>query len=105
MDESERDKSSRRQFLQQAGTATLTGAVVAAGLQHAHPAGAEPELRVGLIGCGGRGSGAASQALRADPKVRLTAMADAFADRLSESLENLRKEPEIAGKISVDPQN
>ena len=36
-------------------------------------------LKVGLIGCGGRGSGAASQALNADPNVVLTAMGDAFA--------------------------
>jgi len=46
-------------------------------------------IRVGLIGCGGRGSGAAGQALKADPGVVLYAMADAFADRLESSRGNL----------------
>jgi predicted dehydrogenase len=41
------------------------------------------------VGCGGRGTGAAAQALQADPNVKLTAMGDAFADRLQSSLENL----------------
>ena len=43
-------------------------------------------LKIGLIGCGGRGTGAAAQALNADPHVKLTAMGDAFADRLESSL-------------------
>jgi predicted dehydrogenase len=43
-------------------------------------------LKVGLIGCGGRGTGAANQALRADKAVQLTAMGDVFADRLEGSL-------------------
>ena len=47
-------------------------------------------LRVGLIGCGGRGSGAADQALSADKNVALTAMGDAFEDRLQTSLKNLQ---------------
>ena len=56
---------------------------------------------VGLIGCGGRGTGAAAQALRADPDVKLTAMADMFGDRLEMSLENLKKQEDVAGKIDV----
>ncbi len=48
-------------------------------------------LKVGLIGCGGRGTGAAAQAMAADPHVQLTAVGDAFADRLQSSLDNLRK--------------
>ncbi len=43
----------------------------------------ESPLRVGLIGCGGRGGGAAAQAIQADPGVLLTAMGDLFPDRLS----------------------
>ena len=52
----------------------------------AHAAGSDV-LRVGLIGCGGRGTGAAAQALTADPHVQLTAMGDTFADRLQSSLD------------------
>lgn len=42
-------------------------------------------IRVGLIGCGGRGTGAAAQALNADPAVVITAMGDVFADRIASS--------------------
>jgi myo-inositol 2-dehydrogenase/D-chiro-inositol 1-dehydrogenase len=43
------------------------------------------EIRVGLIGCGGRGTGAAHNVVDAAPGVRIVAMADAFKDRLDES--------------------
>ncbi|NJN26154.1 MAG: Gfo/Idh/MocA family oxidoreductase [Cyclobacteriaceae bacterium] len=48
-------------------------------------------LKVGLIGCGGRGTGAASQALNADPNVVLTHMADIFEDRMQLSYDSLKK--------------
>lgn len=60
-------------------------------------------LKVGLIGCGGRGTGAAAQALQADPNVVLTAMGDVFDDRLQLAYGELLKiHPE---KIKVEPQN
>jgi predicted dehydrogenase len=46
-------------------------------------------LKIGLIGCGGRGTGAASQALAADPNVKLWAMGDAFAPAIANSLKSL----------------
>jgi predicted dehydrogenase len=57
---------------------------------------------VGLIGCGGRGTGAAANALRADPQVELVAMGDAFADHLSNSLRTLQKTEDIAERVHVD---
>jgi len=63
-------------------------------------------LRVGLIGCGGRGTGAAAQALRAENgTVVLTAMADVFADRLEGSLQHLADAlgPD-ASRIQVPPE-
>jgi predicted dehydrogenase len=56
---------------------------------------------VGLVGCGGRGTGAASQALRADRNVRLVAMADMFRDRLDGSLAELRRDNPIRERIDV----
>ncbi|NCF99776.1 MAG: Gfo/Idh/MocA family oxidoreductase, partial [Planctomycetia bacterium] len=47
-------------------------------------------IRVGLIGCGGRGSGAASNCVNSAEGVKLTAMADLFADRLNSSRMNLK---------------
>ena len=65
-------------------------------------------LRVGLIGCGGRGTGAAGQALNADKNVVLTAMGDVFADRIQSSLAALHKEGAEKGftdRIKVPPEN
>jgi predicted dehydrogenase len=53
-------------------------------------AGGSGTIKVGLVGCGGRGTGAAEQALTADSGTRLVAMADAFGDRLQESLSALK---------------
>ena len=82
---------SRRSFLRTSSAAALGGALAAnlSIARGAHAAGSDV-LRVGLIGCGGRGTGAAAQALAADPNVQLTALGDAFADRLESSLQNLR---------------
>ncbi|MCL4206953.1 MAG: Gfo/Idh/MocA family oxidoreductase [Pirellulaceae bacterium] len=74
--------ASRRRFLS-ASSAAVTGAVLAGGLspaRAAHAAGSDA-LKIGLIGCGGRGSGAVVSALTVHPGARLTAMADAFGDR------------------------
>ncbi len=60
-------------------------------------------LRVGLIGCGGRGTGAAAQALAADQNVILTAMADVFEDRLKGSLNTLKKE--AGERVQVAPDH
>ena len=89
--------SSRREFLA-ASAATVAAApgLFAAG---------DDLLKVGLIGCGGRGTGAAAEALQADKNVRLVAMADAFEDRLLDSLAALEKKKEIAGKVDVKPEN
>src|SRR4029077_8178537 len=91
---------SLRQFIKPSGAAVVTGALAANELivPNVHPAGSDV-LRVGLIGCGGRGTGAAGQALAADPNVKLVAMGDAFMDRLKGSLPPLKEQKEIAHKI------
>src|SRR5262245_3104654 len=90
----------RRNFLAASAAAGAALAVVPA----VHAAGGDT-LRIGLIGCGGRGTGAASQALRADQNVKLVAMADAFEDRLQESLTTLKADEKIAAKIDVKPDH
>jgi predicted dehydrogenase len=54
--------------------------------------GDDRELKVALVGCGGRGTGAAAQALSTAGKVKLVAMADAFSDRLENSLAEISRE-------------
>ena len=81
----------RRVFIKKAGAATLFSV---AALNTGFANSFLPKnkvLKVGLVGCGGRGTGAAVQALRADPDTVLHAMADAFEDRLTSSLELLKK--------------
>ena len=67
----------------------------------AHAAGSDV-IKIGLIGCGGRGSGAATNAMNAGKDVRLVAMADIFAERLTRSRELLRQQPEHRGQVAVD---
>src|SRR3546814_18966751 len=72
---------------------------MAAILPLAHPFGFANELfpakknilKIGLIGCGGRGTGAAAQALRADPDVELVAMGDIFEDQVATAYDALMK--------------
>ncbi|MEW5977507.1 MAG: Gfo/Idh/MocA family oxidoreductase [Acidobacteriota bacterium] len=81
----------RRKFLK-ASTAAAVGVSVASRLGRipfVHAAGSD-EIRVGLIGCGGRGTGAANQALSAAPNVKLVAVGDAFKDRVEDGLEKLK---------------
>ena len=90
------NSSTRRHFLK---TTAIVGGTLAVG-RTAHAAGSDL-LKVGLIGCGGRGTGAATQALNADKNVQLYAMADAFDDRLQQSLQRLKRERDIAGKVAI----
>ena len=90
-----RPATTRREILKAAACA---GALAA--LPEARASGGET-LRIGLVGCGGRGTGAATQALSADPDVKLVAMADAFEDRLQESLSFLQGEPKVGAKVDV----
>lgn len=82
---------SRRQFV--VGTAA-SAAALATGLQGisaASYAGASDEIRIGLVGCGGRGTGAVMDAVKSSEGVKLVAMADLFQDKLDESRERLEK--------------
>ncbi|MGA2616035.1 MAG: Gfo/Idh/MocA family oxidoreductase [Thermoguttaceae bacterium] len=96
----------RRDFIK-TSTMLLGAAGAAAGTRSlalgAHVGGSDL-LRIGLVGCGGRGTGAAVEALTADPNVKLVALADLFQDRLLGSLANLKRNPQVAGKIDVPPE-
>ena len=73
-------KPSRRDFLKTtAGAATVGGLALA---RSAHAAGKQ-EIRIGMVGCGGRCSGAAAAALRQGKDVKLAAMADVFENRMA----------------------
>ena len=82
---------SRRKFVKNSSIVT-GGLFLAPSILSATPFDKkEKMLKLAVIGCGGRGTGAASQALKADENVKLVAMADAFQDRLDDSYNNLSK--------------
>jgi len=63
------------------------------------------KLKLAVVGCGGRGTGAAVQALRADKDVELVAMADAFGDKVENSLKYISEELDGEIKINVKQKN
>ena len=89
----------RRNFISQS-TAVTAGAVAVTKLA-AVPVKKGDVIKIGLVGCGGRGTGACRQALQADSGTRLVAMADMFSDRLDGSLERLLAIPAVSERISV----
>ena len=94
--------TSRRAFLRQSTTAVAGGLITGLSVAHsAHLTGSDV-IRVGLVGCGGRGTGAATQVLNADHGTRLVAMSDAFGDRLQTSLKSMKQQEEIADRVLVD---
>jgi predicted dehydrogenase len=95
---------SRRNFLGKAAAAGAAGAVLPSLMNACAPgdrmkevtvpefldqAPDGPELKAGLIGCGGRGTGAAHDFLRSGPNVRITALGDVLADRLNSCRESI----------------
>ncbi|NOX56301.1 MAG: Gfo/Idh/MocA family oxidoreductase [Planctomycetes bacterium] len=98
--DSHRCTSSRREFLKSSAQAVSSVVLAGAAMQRAIYAAGDDVLKVGLIGCGGRGTGAAAQALGADPHTKLIAMADIFEDKVKGSRNQLRK---IRGEqVAVD---
>ena len=102
--------ASRRNFLK---TSAVAGGALAANLSmlsNVHADGSD-EIKIGLIGCGGRGTGAADNALHAAPHVKLYAMGDAFKDRLEgahKTLTNLAEKEtritELGNSVDVPPE-
>jgi predicted dehydrogenase len=80
---------SRRDFVK--SSSLLAGGLMAAPLfsQANFFSGADDTIKVALIGCGGRGTGAAVQALSVKQNVQLVAMADAFKDKIDDSYKNI----------------
>jgi predicted dehydrogenase len=94
--------SSRRDFLKASGTAA--GGVLAFNLAlPANTLAAGDPLKVGLIGCGGRGTGAANQALQADKNITLTAVADAFKEQCEGAVRALKGNAQLSERVAVTP--
>ncbi|GAB4152561.1 MAG: Gfo/Idh/MocA family oxidoreductase [Planctomycetaceae bacterium] len=85
------ETTSRRDFLKAGSVVAATGSLaLSSNVLHGAYADGSDLLKVGLVGCGGRGTGAAAQALSADPYTKLVAVGDTFADQNEKCLKNLR---------------
>ena len=95
----------RREFVKK--TALATSALLSAplSLEAMAKVNGERKLKLALVGCGGRGSGAVVHALTADDNVDLVAMADAFGDRIETSLIGIQEHFEGEKKIRVKEKN
>jgi predicted dehydrogenase len=98
------NKLTRRDF----NKATIaTSFSVLAASSRAIAASNSDTLKIGLLGCGGRGSGAAAQMLQGNDNVKLVAMADIFEDRVKQRLRNFEKSTDerINTKVDVKPDH
>lgn len=95
--------ANRREFLKASSLAAVgAGALGTLGSLPGAFAASDDTIKIGLIGCGGRGTGAAGQALSTTGNVKLVAMGDAFKDRLEGSLKTLKDElPNRPERIDV----
>ena len=87
----------RRSFLK--NSSILTGSLVLPSFSFKKQKQLDKKLKISVVGCGGRGTGAAVQALRADKNVELVALCDAFEDRLERSLNAIIEE--FDGEIEI----
>ncbi|GAA4147955.1 Gfo/Idh/MocA family oxidoreductase [Sphingobacterium kyonggiense] len=89
----------RRDFIKSSGI--LLGATT---LDVPEPMGAKKTIKIGLVGCGGRGTGAAFQALNADPDVEIVALADIFQTQLDTALASLKEAHKDRVKVTEKRQ-
>ena len=91
MSENMKSFPSRRDFLKQSGKIAAATALAGMVVPHVHAA-EDNTIRVALIGCGGRGTGEAADAMSVNQgPVKLVAMADVFEDHLKSSYNNLQE--------------
>ena len=104
-DHNENSKNTRRDFCK--NTALVTGGLLlpTASMNAMYNVFNDKKLKLAVVGCGGRGTGATIQALNADENIELVAMADAFQDRLDGSLSNIMKEMGETKKVKVPEAN
>ena len=92
MNQDTQSPASRREFLKNTGRIAAASALAGVAIPHVHAAESNT-IQVALIGCGGRGTGAAADALSVkNGPIKLVAMADAFQDRLDSSFAALKKQ-------------
>src|ERR1051325_5562406 len=104
MNQNQDSLSSRREFIKNTGKIAAASALAGVAIPHVHAAG-NNTIQVALIGCGGRGTGAAGDALSVkNGPIKLVAMADVFEERLKVSHDALKRSKEF-GKLVEVPED
>jgi predicted dehydrogenase len=98
---SEPGRTTRREFLK-TSSAAVAGAALAGAIARPGYAAENNTIKLALVGCGGRGTGAAAQALSTKGPTKLWAMADVFEHRLQSSYANLKQHHE--SQMDVPPE-
>jgi len=97
--------ASRRGFVK---TSAVAGGALATAIHFPHVANAAAagdKIKIGWVGCGGRGTGAANQALNADSNLVMWSMGDIFQDKIDSGLESLKKvQAKTPEKVNVSPE-
>jgi hypothetical protein len=101
MRDANRPVSSRRELLQNTGRLAAASALAGVAIPSVY-AGGTDLIQVALVGCGGRGTGAAANALstKSGP-IKLVAMADVFEDKLWKSYKNLHEDSALRCQLDV----
>ncbi len=108
MNTDHKKEQTRREFVRQ--TSLIAGGIMTMPMMAGanYFSGADDVIKVAVVGCGGRGTGAAVQALKTKQNVQLVAMADAFSDRLQNSYKNIQnalKEDGLDKRLQVKEEN
>src|SRR5215467_4196740 len=94
-------RTTRREFLKTSSTA-VAGAALTAAIARPGFASENNTIKIALVGCGGRGRGAAAQALSTQGPTKLWAVVDVFEDRLQSGLGDIKQGREA--KVDVPPE-
>src|SRR5436190_14363202 len=104
MNEAQNNRTSRREFLKSTGRIAAASALAGAAIPYVHAA-ENNTIQIALVGCGGRGSGAAADALSVkNGPTTLVAMADVFENRLRDSIANLKRNFPAKANVPPDKQ-
>ena len=92
----------RRDFIKTTSVASMATLAAAVSGSSGRCAGGSDTIRIGVIGCGGRGTGAAIDAVNSAPGVEILALFDPFQDRIDKSLKTLREKVPAAVKVTPE---
>ena len=94
--------TNRREFLHNTGRVAAATSLATMMVPKVHAA-EDSTIRIALVGCGGRGTGAARDALSVEQQglIKLTAMADVFPHKLEASYKNIQQQSQLAERVDV----